>query len=384
MSFEVKKAKRQRRPLKINLEGVSGSGKTFTALRMAFAMRRAGIGTRIVVADSENESAGLYDGVTIDGETWSFDVCPIPQEKQNPAGYTEVYEFLTDQGFDIVIGDSLTHAWYGAQELVDRYAAANRNDKFGGWAKVTPQQRQMLATLTDGRAHLVATMRVKSEYERVPDERTGKEKIKKVGTKTDQREGAEYEFDVVARLDHGAVPTDHVITIEKVRGCTAMDGRAGVNPGPDFWKPLFDWWLSAQPVVAPEEDGRRRLDAADTLDNLAATWNALPKHVQAKLVADKDRRKAELSRTSAAPLTGGAADDAGDPAALDRLRTDLDAELADRGTTLEAVLRDHARALGIDPARRLPRMDELTAGQLDWLLDAFAAAPPPDLSAQSR
>ena len=29
-AFEVKKAKRQRRPLKISLEGVSGSGKTYT------------------------------------------------------------------------------------------------------------------------------------------------------------------------------------------------------------------------------------------------------------------------------------------------------------------------------------------------------------------
>ncbi|MBN9120974.1 MAG: AAA family ATPase, partial [Planctomycetes bacterium] len=213
MAFEIKKAKRQRRPLKINLEGVSGSGKTYTALRLAFAMRRAGIGKKIVVADSENESAGLYEGVVQDGERWEYDVCPMPPEKQNPAGYTEAYEYLVGQGFDVIIGDSLTHAWYGAQEIVDRYAQANKNDKFGGWAKVTPQQRQMLATLTDARAHFIGTMRVKSEYDRVQKEGGGAQ-IKKVGTKTDQREGAEYEFDCVVRMDKGDVPTDHVIVVD--------------------------------------------------------------------------------------------------------------------------------------------------------------------------
>ena len=76
----------------ICVTGVSGSGKTFSALRLAFAMRRAGIGKKIVVADSENESAGLYEGMSMDGERWEYDVCPMPSEKQNPAGYTEAYE----------------------------------------------------------------------------------------------------------------------------------------------------------------------------------------------------------------------------------------------------------------------------------------------------
>ncbi len=311
MGFEVKKARRQRRPLKINLEGVSGSGKTYTALRLAFAMRRAGIGKKIIVADSENESAGLYEGVVQDGERWEYDVCPMPTEKQNPVGYTEAYEYLVGQGFDIIIGDSLTHAWYGAQEIVDKYAAANRNDKFGGWAKVTPQQRQMLATLTDSRAHFIGTMRVKSEYDRVQKEGGGGAVIKKVGTKTDQREGAEYEFDCVVRMDKGDIPTDHVIVVDKVRGCTAMDGRRGVNPGPEFWKPLFDWWLSAEPSVVPtgplHEQHAAAIKTARSLDelktvmdrvNLDAKGHRLTADQIAKLGQLKDDRKVQLARGS--------------------------------------------------------------------------------------
>lgn len=296
MSFEVKKAKRQRRPLKISLEGLSGSGKTFSALRLAFAMRRAGIGRKIVVADSENESAGLYDGVRIDDEVWEYDVCPIPPEMQTPAGYTRCYEHLVGAGYDIVIIDSLSHAWHGAMEQVDRFARANKGDKFGGWAQVTPEQRKMLSTLTDPRAHLITTMRVKSEYERVDD--NGKAKIKKVGMKTDQRENTEYEFDCVVRLE----PEGHFAKVEKVRGCTAMDHRAGDAPGPDFWKPLFDWWLSAEPVASPEDLHRAKLKAAKTLADLQTVWGAIPKALQAKLADDKDARKAALSKKPAPPV----------------------------------------------------------------------------------
>lgn len=317
MAFEIKKARRQRRPLKINLEGVSGSGKTYTALRLAFAMRRAGIGKKIVVADSENESAGLYEGVVQDGERWEYDVCPMPTEKQNPAGYTEAYEYLVGAGFDVIIGDSLTHAWYGAQEIVDRYAQANKNDKFGGWAKVTPQQRQMLATLTDSRAHFIGTMRVKSEYDRVQKESGGGTVIKKVGTKSDQREGAEYEFDCVVRMDKGDIPTDHVIAVDKVRGCTAMDGRRGINPGPDFWKPLFDWWLSAEPVMSPFAGG----SAGSLHDQHAAAIRTARDIDTLKAVMERVNVDAKNSRLSADQI-----------AALGRLKDQRKVQLAKSGT----------------------------------------------------
>ncbi len=289
--FEVRKAKRQRRPLKISIEGLSGSGKTFSALRLAFAMKRAGIGKKIVIADSENESAGLYDGVQMDGEKWEYEVCPIPHTAQHPVGYAECYEYLVSTGFDIVIFDSLSHAWHGAMEKVDTYARANRGDKFGGWAQVTPEQRKMLTTMTDPRAHCIATMRVKSEYERIDD--AGKTKIKKVGMKTDQRENTEYEFDAVIRLE----VENHAARVEKVRGCTAMDGKTCESPGPAFWKPLFDWWLSAEPVeaVSPEDHHRQKLNAAKTLPDLATAWGAIPKVLQSRLADDKDRRKAALA-----------------------------------------------------------------------------------------
>jgi hypothetical protein len=228
--FEVKKAKRQRRPLKVSMEGLSGQGKTYTALRLAFDMRRHGIGTKIVVLDSENESAGLYAGTREDGETWDYDTVDMPQAKRNPVGYTEAYDYLARAGFDIIIIDSLSHAWHGAMEQVDNYARQNRGDKFGAWANVTPDQRHMLQTITDARAHCISTMRVKSDMQ--DREVNGKVRKVKVGLKADQREGTEYEYDLVLRFEMG-----NECIVDKVRGCSAMTRTAPRRKSPRWPRP---------------------------------------------------------------------------------------------------------------------------------------------------
>lgn len=292
--FEIKKAKRQRRPLKVSMEGLSGQGKTYTALRLAFDMRRHGIGKKIVVLDSENESAGLYAGTREDGEVWDYDTVDMPHEKRNPLGYTEAYEYLVTAGYDIVIIDSLSHAWHGALEAVDAHARQNRNDKFGAWANVTPQQRAMIEALTDNRAHCISTMRVKADFQ--DQEVGGRTKKVKVGLKADQRDGTEYEYDLVLRFEAG-----NECVVEKVRGCSAMNGRGAVRPGPSFWKPLFDWWLTGEVVVSPEDAARSKLKAATTLEELRDAYSALSRPLQVALAELKDERKAALSAPKPAP-----------------------------------------------------------------------------------
>jgi hypothetical protein len=160
---------------------------------------------------------------------------------------------LVAAGYDIIIIDSMSHAWAGALARVDEIGARSRSgDKFTtGWRQVTPEQEALFRTITDSRAHLITTTRVKTEYDKVAGA-SGKESWAKVGTKSVQRDGAEYEYDVVIRMNNEA--GEHVAVVDKVRGCTAMDGKSAKCPGPDFWKPLFDWWKSADETPAQPAD----------------------------------------------------------------------------------------------------------------------------------
>jgi len=365
--FELKEATRQRRPLKVSLEGVSGSGKTCTALRLAFAMRRAGIGKRIAVGDSENGRAESYAGAEFDGEVWKFQHCRIPKPQQNPVGYTALYKFLIEQGFDIIIIDSMSHAWHGVLDQVDQLSQqSGGKDKFGAWAKVTPPQREMIQTLTDERAHLIATMRVKSEYaEEVGP--TGKKKFVKLGLKADQRDHTEYEFDVVIRM----IDVEHNAVVEKASGCQEMDGRTAVKPGPEFWRPLFDWWLMAPDAI---EDARRQIAEVTTESQLVEVYRRLNKTTQDAVVEDCKRRKAELAISSSPPpppppvepepppaASGSPAPESGSPASavLDLVR-DLD-ELVGAAAVDDLLKVEHDLHRDSIPgltARRLPRLEK--------------------------
>lgn len=318
MAFVAKKASRSRRPLKISMEGLSGAGKTYTALRIAFDMKRNGIGKKVIVLDSENESASLYAGVVEDGERWDYDVADLPPESRNPTGYAEAYEWAVKEGYDIIIVDSLSHAWHGALELVDQFARSNRGDKMGGWANLSPQQRNMIQTLTDRRAHCISTMRVKADFQDV--EVNGRTRKQKVGLKADQRESTEYEYDLVLRFEAG-----NEVFVEKVRGCKAMNGKSAVRPGPSFWKPLFDWWKEAPEEVdlppSPKPAGNpanvnglsdervaeigRAFAAAKTMDDLAAAWGKLTPEERAdkRVIAAKDQMKSRL--VSPVPTAAG-------------------------------------------------------------------------------
>ncbi len=64
--MEIKKAKRQQRKLKMNIQGVSGSGKTYTALMIAKTL-----GDRVLLIDSEHASASIYS------DKFDFDILEL-------------------------------------------------------------------------------------------------------------------------------------------------------------------------------------------------------------------------------------------------------------------------------------------------------------------
>jgi hypothetical protein len=297
MSFEMRKAKRSKRPLKFEFQGVTGSGKTYSALRLAHYLRRIGVCKKFALGDSENNSGDLYQGIQIDGETWDYDLFQIPPEKQNPLGYIDAYEYAIAQGCDLVIMDSTTHMWKGALKRVDEIGAANRGDKFGaGWKTVSPEMERLIRTITDDRAHIITTSRVKTEWE-VGVKENGKKSIQKLGTKADQRDGVEYEFDCVVRFDE-----DNLAVIEKVRGCPQMHKAHCQKPGPEFWEPLVKWWQSGAEVLTLFQRLEERLRLADTLAELQEAWGKV-NAAKDKLAAEEFRQLEELKNKKKEELT---------------------------------------------------------------------------------
>lgn len=232
-----KAATREQLKLRMALDGPSGSGKTFTGLRFMFGLIPPG--GRVAVIDTEHRSASKYQGLAPDGIPWEFDVCELTN--YSPSTYTSVIEEAGREGYDALFIDSLTHAWSGtggALEIVDRKAG---NKFTNGWREVTPMHNRLIDAMLAAPFHLIVTMRTKTEYVVETDHR-GKSVPKRIGTKAVQREGMEYEFDIVADMD-----LEHVLKVSKTR-CPEIDGAIVATPDVSFLSPIRRWLaLGEQP-----------------------------------------------------------------------------------------------------------------------------------------
>lgn len=240
-----KKASREKLKARIALDGPSGSGKTYTGLRFAFAL--AGSGGKVAVIDTEHRSASKYQGESPDGVPWDFDVCELTHYA--PTTYTQVLREAGAQGYDAVLVDSLSHAWEGVGGALDQIDKKGGNS-FTAWKDVTPQHREMIEAILACPCHVIVTMRTKMEY--VLEEQTNKQGKstmvpKKIGMAPIQRQGMEYEFDIVCDLDHS-----HTLTVSKSR-CPAIDSRKVVNPSPAFLTPVISWLDKGSAPVRTDE-----------------------------------------------------------------------------------------------------------------------------------
>lgn len=244
-----RRATREKLKLRLAIDGPTGSGKTYTALRIASAL-----GGRIAVIDTENRSASKYVGESVDDKTWEFDVCELADGQYSPNSYIQAIRDAERSGYDVLIIDSLSHAWDGAGgalDMVDRKTASDpRGNSFTAWREITPQHRALVQSLLSCKCHLIVTMRSKMEYVLQTNER-GKMVPTKIGLKPIQREGVEYEFDIVLDLD-----VDHNGKITKTR-CNTLDGQTYSKPGAGLANIITDWLSVGEepaPIAAPQAE----------------------------------------------------------------------------------------------------------------------------------
>lgn len=240
------KATREKLKLRMALVAPPKSGKTFCGLTFAFAL--AGPSGRVFVIDTENRSASKYAGDSPHGIPWNFEACELRHFA--PSTYTAAIKAAANEGADVLLIDSLSHAWEGvggALDQVDKKSSQTGNS-FTAWKDVTPQHREMIETIIGAPLHVIVTMRTKMEY--VLEEtinRSGKKVTapRLVGLAPVQRQGMEYEFDIVCDLD-----VDHTLKVGGTR-CRPIDGLVVSRPGPEFMEPVIKWLNEGVRPVSP-------------------------------------------------------------------------------------------------------------------------------------
>jgi hypothetical protein len=215
------KAERIQKKLRLAITGLSGSGKTYSALALA-----SHLGKKVAVIDTENNSSTLY------AEYFDFDVCNLGQF--HPNKYIEAITFAGDAGYDVIVVDSLSHVWNEILNIV--------GGNYNNWAKVRPLEDQLKQAMLRSPSHIIVTMREKADYVDGTS-KTGKATKVKAGTKPVMSDGIEYEFDIAGQMD-----LSHTLSLTKSR-CKALQDTTWTNPGKDLAEVMKEWLAQGNAAV---------------------------------------------------------------------------------------------------------------------------------------
>jgi hypothetical protein len=229
MAIQFRKATKTQSRLRLSIAGPAGSGKTFTSLKIATELATI-LGGKIAVIDTERGSASKYC------DLFEFDVLEI--DSFHPDNYVEAMKAAEKAGYGFLIIDSTTHEWNGKGGILELHEAAVQKSRsknsYTAWAEVTPLHQKFVDAILNSKCHVIASVRSKSDYVQDKNE-NGKTEIRKVGMATIQREGMDYEYDVMIEMD-----LNHNGVIMKTR-CNALDGKLFKRPGADIAEILAAW-----------------------------------------------------------------------------------------------------------------------------------------------
>ncbi|MEK2481872.1 ATP-binding protein [Providencia stuartii] len=286
------KALRKKAKLRLALTGPSGSGKTYGALEIA-----KGLGGKTAVIDTEKGSASLYS------DRFDFDVLEL-DPPFTPERFIEAIGAAQEAGYDNLIIDSITHEWSGSGgclELLDELAKAKyRGNTWSAWSEITPRHNAFLDAILRSDLHIIATMRSKTETAQV-DKGNGKKGVDKLGMKSEQRDGVEYEFTTVLDLNHET----HTAMASKDR--TGLFSNAEVTQlNESTGKKLMDWLndgrTKAEVDLSHFTDIAMEAQDMDVLKNaFGEAYKALrdtPEQAEAQKIYEL--RKEELTKQEAA------------------------------------------------------------------------------------
>ena len=163
MPIIFKKAQRENVGLLIGLVGQSGSGKTFTAMRLASGI--AG-DKPFCVIDTEAGRAKHY------ADQFNFDHGDLAPPF-SPQAYTEAIHAADKAGYPVIVVDSVSHVWAGDGGVLDMQEAEfmrmgeKEGARMASWIKPKMAHKKFVQSLLQVRAHLLLCFRAEQKIEMV-------------------------------------------------------------------------------------------------------------------------------------------------------------------------------------------------------------------------
>lgn len=224
------RAQRKKAKLRMSIAGISGTGKTWSALEIASGMYPKG---KIALLDSEAGRGELY------GEDFVYDCAQI-SAPFSPRKYIDAIRNAEKSGYDVLVIDSLSHAWVGDGGVLSIVESAGGQFQ-NGWKRGTPEHNALVEAIVQSKIHIIMTMRSKADYVIEINEK-GKNAPRKVGLAPVQRDGLEYEMTIAMDMSH-----DHLAHVTKDN--TQLYDQQFIKPSKLMGEQIMSWLNSGKDMT---------------------------------------------------------------------------------------------------------------------------------------
>ena len=279
--INIREAKREGARLVIGLAGISGSGKTYTALQLAFGL--ANFDSRKVgLLDTENRRGSLYANALRDakGVVQPFLVGDL-EPPFSPRRYVDAIMEFQRAGVEVLVIDSATHEWEGTGGCEE--IAHAQNPRLPDWATAKREHKAFMNAALQCNMHIVFCIRAREKV-----------KIEKVNGRTEVTPlgimpvcEKNFMFEMTASLmmmDEGR--------LQDVMKCPAelrdILGRSEGYLTPADGKALRDWVDGGVKIDPEIEHARNTLRTVTEggVDAYRTAWTKTPKRIRDALLAD--------------------------------------------------------------------------------------------------
>jgi len=252
------RAKRGERFVKAGVYGVSGSGKTWSALSLALGLAGKG---RVALVDTEGGRSALL------AEVFEFDMVAL-SPPFCPSGLVQALEEAQRQGYAAVVLDGLSQAWSGPGGVLEQVDEAKARGSRVAWQGPGQAHEGLLAAIAEAQCHVLATMRARPLWEmverRLHNGATVRRRIQS-GMRPEQRGDIEYLFDVFWQLQR------------KGHEATAVKDMSGLFGEPrqltqDAGRRLLLWAGGERGRFSGLERALQAIRSCSSVAELAALW----------------------------------------------------------------------------------------------------------------
>lgn len=221
MAVGFQKAKREQVWLKVLLSGASGSGKSYSALKLATGIAKQ-CGSKIAYIGTEGSRNKYYS------DEFDYDLLEL-EEPFESEKYIEAIDAAVDAGYKVLIIDSMSHEWKWLNDIHDKMPG----NSFQNWGKIKPRHHRFLDRVLNSPIHVISTARGKDDW--VLEDKNGKQVPKKVGMGQQQDKDISYEYTVSLMIAQDT----HVASADK-DNTKLFDGRFDVLTEKDGVR-LYEW-----------------------------------------------------------------------------------------------------------------------------------------------